>query len=523
LTITPATHRTGTARISVTVSDGTSAVTDQFVVDVGCSAAITLGPVPAGVVGAAYSQAITAGGGFGSYTFAVTSGLVPGGLTLASSGLLAGTPTNAGMFTFRVSATDTVSSCAGSRDYEVVVGHDVTAGQVVIGEFRLRGRDPDGAGPLTAAANEFIELANTTDADVMVSSNDTSAGWALAGSDGAVRFIVPNGTLIPARGHFLAAGESYGLGAYPAGHDGAAATTAIGDAILLPDGTPSARYALEIPDGAGIALFRTAAPSALTTATRLDAVGFEGAGALYSEGAPLGPAGGVTSSVEHTFIRQLKTGLPQDTDQNRTDFLLLAPLVDMLDGARLGVPGPENTTSPVDRTTALTLGLVDSGPGMSASTSPNRERYACGTVPSAPCGGPTQFGEMVVRRKFTNNTTDAITRLRIRIVDITAYPVPEGTADLRVLSAAPTVVSSSSDGLVTVQGTVLEAPPELVMQGAGLNASLSCCRTGTGLPGERTISLAQPLSPGQAIYLQMRLGVRQPGAFRFLIVLEALP
>ncbi len=40
-----------------------------------------------------YSQTITATGGTGSVTFAVTAGTLPTGLTLSSAGALAGTPT----------------------------------------------------------------------------------------------------------------------------------------------------------------------------------------------------------------------------------------------------------------------------------------------------------------------------------------------------------------------------------------------------------------------------------------------
>ena len=88
-----------------------------------------------------------------------------------------------------------------------------------------------------------------------MSSGDASAGWALVASDGAVRFIIPNGTRIPAYGRFLAVnGFGYGLGNYPAGNNGSAATTATGDAILLPDGRPGTSYELDIPDGAGLAL-----------------------------------------------------------------------------------------------------------------------------------------------------------------------------------------------------------------------------------------------------------------------------
>jgi hypothetical protein len=67
-----------------------------------------LDPVlPAGLVGLPYSQTLTAGGGIAPYTFAVTSGALPAGLSLgAASGLLSGTPTLTGTFGFTVTVTD---------------------------------------------------------------------------------------------------------------------------------------------------------------------------------------------------------------------------------------------------------------------------------------------------------------------------------------------------------------------------------------------------------------------------------
>src|SRR5689334_6822552 len=60
------------------------------------------------------------------------------------------------------------------------------AGDVLISEFRLRG--PGGA------SDEFIELYNNTETPISVSTTDGSSGWAIAASDGVIRFVVPNGT-----------------------------------------------------------------------------------------------------------------------------------------------------------------------------------------------------------------------------------------------------------------------------------------------------------------------------------------
>lgn len=94
----------------------------------GCSAAgggcptITLLPstLPNGTVGVAYSQQITASGGAAPYTFTVTSGTLPTGLTLTATGLLAGTPTATGTFTFTVRGTD-LNGCFGSIAYTIVI------------------------------------------------------------------------------------------------------------------------------------------------------------------------------------------------------------------------------------------------------------------------------------------------------------------------------------------------------------------------------------------------------------------
>jgi len=90
-----------------------------------CAAAcpiITLSPttLPNGVVGTPYSQTISASGGTAPYTFTVTAGALPPGLTLSLAGLLSGTPTTIGTFTFTVTATD-ANGCPGSQPYTITI------------------------------------------------------------------------------------------------------------------------------------------------------------------------------------------------------------------------------------------------------------------------------------------------------------------------------------------------------------------------------------------------------------------
>jgi uncharacterized repeat protein (TIGR01451 family) len=62
-------------------------------------------------------------------------------------------------------------------------------GDLLISEFRLSG--PAGAN------DEFIELYNNTETPLSVSTSDGSEGWAVAASDGVIRFQIPNGTVHP--------------------------------------------------------------------------------------------------------------------------------------------------------------------------------------------------------------------------------------------------------------------------------------------------------------------------------------
>jgi hypothetical protein len=83
---------------------------------------ITVNPetLATGTVGAAYSQTLTATGGTAPFNFTVSSGALPPGLTLSSDGVLSGTPTAAGIFSFTVQALDN-TGCPGTRTFTVVI------------------------------------------------------------------------------------------------------------------------------------------------------------------------------------------------------------------------------------------------------------------------------------------------------------------------------------------------------------------------------------------------------------------
>lgn len=385
------------------------------------------------------------------------------------------------------------------------------AGDVLISEFRLRG--PEGA------SDEYVELYNNTETPLAVNTTDGSEGWALAASDGIVRFIIPNGTVIPARGHFLGVNSNgYSLSGYPAGNAGAEPATADGDAT----------YTLDIPDNAGIAIFRTSNSENFSTDTRLDAVGSTSeANALYKEGKGY-PALGESVDTDHAFVRDncgkggsITTfgpcpsgGLPKDTNDNAVDFYFVDTNGTSSEaGQRLGAPGPENLSSPTQQNAAMPVELLDRT--ATASSLPNRAR----DLTSDPANNST-FGTLDIRRRVVNATNFPVTRLRFRIVDISTFPAPSGIADLRARTSSNLMVRDVNDddtcnGVapcdVSVLGTTLEQPPGQP-NGGGFNSSLSA----------DTINLATPLAPGASVNVHFLLGVQQTGSFKFYINVEVL-
>lgn len=372
-------------------------------------------------------------------------------------------------------------------------------GQLIISEFRLRG--PNGAN------DEFIELYNNSGADHTVAGGGT--GYGVAAPD--VRCVIPNGTVIPNRGHYLCVNSvGYSLASYPAGNG----TTATGDAT----------YTTDIPDNAGIAIFNTSVGANFTLANRLDAVGSTSEpNTLYKEGT--GYPALTPFSIDYSFYRDNcgKSGsittfgacpisTPKDTNNNAADFIFVDTNGTSAGaGQRLGAPGPENLSSPIQRNASFAVNLLDIC--VAPASPPNRVR----DFTSDPANNST-FGTLDIRRTVVNNTGGNVTRLRWRVIDLTTFPAPSGIADLRPRTSTAVVVTvdrppcGSGTSNVTVQGTMLEQPPSQP-NGGGFNSSMS----------SGTVTLATPLANGASLDVRFLLGIQQTGSFKFYINVEALP
>lgn len=455
----------------------------------------------------------------------------------------------------------TSSSDATRFEYNVIA---LPATPLVISEFRLRGPGADGVVPSADDDDdEFVEIYNNSNSAVTVNAFDGSAGFALAASDGITRFTIPNGTVIPARGHYLGVNSvGYSLGGYPAatnpatgaGSSARGAPTSYGADTLTvsktksraaranvprgvrPNGGPAttegddipgpsasngdSTFTTQIADNAGIALFNTSNPSNFSLATRLDAVGSTSElNTLFKEG--VGYPAVIPFNIDYSLFRDMcgkggsttalgtcpSGGSVRDTGDNAADFLYTDPnSTDAGAGRRLGAPGPENSTSPVQRNSQFPGSLIF--PCVSSSASPNRVRSFTVGSPST-----STFGTLSIRRRITNNTGGNVTRLRFRVIDISTVPAVPGSADLRVISSSPVIVFDPCTSLpATILGTTLEEPPAQ-SNGGGFNSTLSA----------GTITLVTPLLPGGTYDFQFLLGIQQTGSFKFYVNVEALP
>ena len=100
----------GTSSFSVTVTDSgspaqTATLAATLVIAPPKLVITTTSPLTAGTVNTAYSTTLTATGGTGAITWAVTTGTLPAGLTLTGN-VISGIPTTAGAYSFTITATD---------------------------------------------------------------------------------------------------------------------------------------------------------------------------------------------------------------------------------------------------------------------------------------------------------------------------------------------------------------------------------------------------------------------------------
>ena len=98
----------GPTDFTITATDaagGTLSAPYTITIDTGPTS-ISPASLPDGDVGVTYSKTLVANGGLAPFTYAVTTGTLPPGITLSAGGVISGTPTTVGTSDFTVTATD---------------------------------------------------------------------------------------------------------------------------------------------------------------------------------------------------------------------------------------------------------------------------------------------------------------------------------------------------------------------------------------------------------------------------------
>ncbi|WP_255360522.1 Ig domain-containing protein, partial [Frankia sp. EI5c] len=150
------------------------------------SPSLALPAPPAGEVGAAYSTTFTVTGGTAPYTWSISAGSLPPGLTVnAATGQVTGTPTTAGNYTFTVRVVD-ASGQAATQQLTIPVAAAPTLpfpappdGEVAVpytNQFTVSG----GTGPFTWSVSAGALPAGLTlnPATGLLSGTPTTAGTA---------------------------------------------------------------------------------------------------------------------------------------------------------------------------------------------------------------------------------------------------------------------------------------------------------------------------------------------------------
>jgi uncharacterized repeat protein (TIGR01451 family) len=543
----------GSYAFSVKVTDqNNGAATTSVTLVIAAGPALNFTAPPAGEIGAAYSDTLTASGGTGPYAWSVSSGSLPAGITLnPSSGALSGTPTVAGTFTFTVEVTDadnqaatkvttlvvapsaTVTASASSAKFGAAVTFTASvtpgaaSGSVTFTDLLSSGPQSGQTITLgtvavsggTAALTTSLPAFNTN--TVTATYSGDSAYPSAASSPAGVQVTAYSGEVMITQFRLSGPGgpgdqyvELYNAGP-PASLAGFTLAASSGTAITVPGSAPvlptghfylitGGSYSLS-----AIAVADLSAPSLQSTGlqvtapdgpgTVVDAAGFAGAPAGFFTGTPL-PALSGTPADQYAWVRLQTAGLPFTTGSNAVDFKLVSTSGGVVGGVQstLGSPSPLASGSPTQANGALQSALLD--PAKAANAAPNFVYIK---------GSP---GLLTIRRTITNNSGTTITSAELRITSLSeANGAPEpgvssqppSHAALRLIDpgTATSPITITGGQVVTVQNLSVDAPAS-ASPGGGLDTTL-------------TIPLAGGLAPGATVSIALTFAVDHGGPYWF--------
>lgn len=217
----------GTSTVTIKIADSaqpaaSTTKTVQLTVGAPPPLKVSTSTLPPTAVGQNYAATLTATGGVGSYTWAVSAGALPGDLALSPDGKITGTPSFSGAFTFTVTVTDSAAPTnhTASRTLTVTVKvqpgvYAASAGNDSVTEYPLgQGGDippiADIVGPHTGLSSpESVVLDAAGDAFVANEGNNTVTEYAPGDTGDASPIMTITGVSQPARLALNGSGDLY--------------------------------------------------------------------------------------------------------------------------------------------------------------------------------------------------------------------------------------------------------------------------------------------------------------------------
>lgn len=171
----------GTSKFSVQVTDAAGSSVTQalsITINVPPPLSVATASLPDGTVDTPYSQPLQASSGVQPYSWSLTGGALPFGLTLATSGAISGTPVATGNFNFTVKVVDSSSpQQSATANLSITVSQGVTNNSLLNGNyaFSVSGFNSNVPPlPLFVAAGSFFADGNGNISIGVMDINDTT-------------------------------------------------------------------------------------------------------------------------------------------------------------------------------------------------------------------------------------------------------------------------------------------------------------------------------------------------------------